>query len=96
MRQATNLTPPPAVPGLTEGIPRPDPLRMMAMMMSPEAGMTGAQHLTQAIDHLTQAGKVDPRLHSQIADALRVLMQGLLPDHDRDGEPESGPSLRGR
>lgn len=86
----TRMMPPPAVDGVTEGVTRPDPMRMLAMMMGPGSS-TGMQHLMEAITHLKQAGQADPRLHDQIADALRILLQGQTTDRDDDGEPPCGP-----
>jgi len=78
-----NMMPPPTVPGVTEGVPTPDPLRMMAMMMAPPSG-TGIQLIAEAIAKLKQASKVDPRMQDPIAEALRILTQGG-DTHDQQG-----------
>lgn len=86
------MMPPPAIDGVTEGVTHPDPMRMLSMMLSPQQTGTGMQHLMEAITHLKQAGQADPRLHDQIADALRILLQGQTTDRDDDGQPPCGPS----
>ena len=84
---------PPEVPGVTEGIPVPDPMRMLAMMMAPPSG-TGMQHLTDALALLRQAGKADPRIQDQIAEAIRVLTEGSN-DRRASGQPGFGPTPGG-
>jgi len=85
---------PPEIPGVTEGIPQPDPMRMLSAMLSPPSG-TGMQHLMEALALLKRAGKADPRMSDQIAEAIAVLTQGT---NDRSstrssgfGEPGLGP-----
>ena len=63
---ATGTAFPPAIPGVTEGIPQPDPMRMLAAMLAPPSG-TGMQYLTEALALLKRGGKADPRIQDQIA-----------------------------
>ena len=76
------MMPPPSVPGVTEGLPTPDPMRMLAMMMQPPSG-TGMQLLMEAMTKLKQAGAADPRMQDQIAEALKVLTQCGCAENDQ-------------
>lgn len=78
------MQPPPSVDGVTEGVPVPDPMRMIAAMLGPQG--TGSQHLMEAITHLKRAGKADPRIQDQVAEALRILTQGLSAEDDQHAE----------
>jgi hypothetical protein len=85
---------PPEVPGVTEGIPQPDPMKMIAAMLGP-GQMTGMQHIMEALTHLKSASRADPRLQSKIAEAIRALMQPeecyRSTESLRGGQPELGP-----
>lgn len=88
---------PPSVPGVTGGIPSPDPMRMLAMLLSPPS-MTGMAHLLEAIASLRRAGQEDARIESKVGDAIRLLTQGdedrrhMTPRPSGGGQPIVGPS----
>ena len=83
--------PPPAIPGVTEGVPSMDPLKMLSFMLGPQTG-TGQQHMMEAIAALRSAARSDPRLQNSIATALKILTQGgSIEDSDDNGEPAFRP-----
>ena len=91
MRPEGMTSPPPAIPGVSEGVPQIDPLKMLGMMLGQSSGV-GTQHLLTAITALRSAARSDPRLQDQVAEALKILTQGgSAEDSDDNGEPDFQP-----